>query len=372
VGCKLGGMGERVTLADIAKRAGVHVTTVSLALRNHPALAERTKLRLQALAEEMGYRPDPALSALSAYRQRVRLRKKPAPIAYVTHWDSRWGWKQAPAHEQFWEGASKKAEQLGYALEHFWLGEPHLTHHRLSDILKARGVDGVILASHRFDRDEPVNFEWSRFSAVKIDFFPHEPRLHTVTNDQRAIVALAVRRVLALGYRRIGLVMHKNWDIAVDRAWSAGYLAEQQTLRPEERLPMLVYPSAGEDAAAKRDEDVKVPKVVFQKWFTEYQPEVIISYGPFVLPTLAELRIQVPRDVAYVELFLQGAVESTAGVRQNCARVGELAVEILAGKLQQHTVGIPLYSTSTYVEGTWCDGASLPLSPRPVSPKKSK
>ena len=33
---------RRVTLADIAKQANVHVTTVSLALRNHPRLPEKT------------------------------------------------------------------------------------------------------------------------------------------------------------------------------------------------------------------------------------------------------------------------------------------------------------------------------------------
>lgn len=44
---------RRVTLADIAKRAEVHVTTVSLALRNHPRLPEKTRSRIQKLAKEM-------------------------------------------------------------------------------------------------------------------------------------------------------------------------------------------------------------------------------------------------------------------------------------------------------------------------------
>ena len=51
------------TLADIAREAGVHVTTVSLALRNHPRLPESTRLRLQNLAKLRGYTPDPWLPA---------------------------------------------------------------------------------------------------------------------------------------------------------------------------------------------------------------------------------------------------------------------------------------------------------------------
>jgi hypothetical protein len=37
---------------------------------------------------------------------------------------ARWGWKQARAHLRFFAGAAAKARQLGYKLEHFWLGEP--------------------------------------------------------------------------------------------------------------------------------------------------------------------------------------------------------------------------------------------------------
>src|SRR5690606_18100520 len=57
---------RRVTLSDIAKQAEVHVTTVSLALRNHPRLPERTRKRIQKIAEELGYQPDPVLQALVA------------------------------------------------------------------------------------------------------------------------------------------------------------------------------------------------------------------------------------------------------------------------------------------------------------------
>src|SRR5690606_28938960 len=108
-------------------------------------------------------------------------------------------------------GAEEKAHDLGYRLEHFWLGEPKLTHQRMSDILFARGITGVIIASHRYEVDTELRFDWDRFSAVKIDFFPHEPTLHNVTNDQRAIVRLAMRRVIAAGYRRIGFVFPGVW-----------------------------------------------------------------------------------------------------------------------------------------------------------------
>lgn len=49
-------MKKNVTIKDIARVAGVHHTTVSLALRNSKALKEETREKIRALAFEMGYR----------------------------------------------------------------------------------------------------------------------------------------------------------------------------------------------------------------------------------------------------------------------------------------------------------------------------
>jgi len=53
-----------------------------------------------------------------------------------------------------------KANELGFNLEHFWLGEPGLTHGRLSRILYSRGINGVIIASHAREIDVELHFDW--------------------------------------------------------------------------------------------------------------------------------------------------------------------------------------------------------------------
>jgi LacI family transcriptional regulator len=348
-------MNGRVTQTDIAKRAGVHSTTVSLALRNHPSLPAETRKRLQDLAEAMGYRPDPDLRALMVYRQSVHAPKTATTLAYVTNWETQWGWKDFPAHAEFYAGAMEKASALGYRLDHFWLGEPGLTDQRMSDILRARGITGVVIASHLPHVDRPLALDWSRLSAVKIDFHPSKPHLHNVTNDQCAIIRLAMRQMIAAGYRRIGFVIPAWFDDFVDQAWCAGFLVEQQRLDPLERIPILLYPGN-----TVQENGGLVPASVFNPWFNRFRPEAIVSWGPFVLPRLAELGLTVPRDVAYADVFLDRGDGKTAGVRQNCRRVGELAIEILAGQLQHHIFGIPPFPTVSLVEGTWFDGATLP------------
>ena len=354
-------MNARVTMADVAKQAGVHVTTVSLALRNHPSLPVTTRQRLRDLAEKMGYQPDPALCSLVAYRRGARPRKDKPILAYVTHWDSRYGWKDASAHSAFFDGASRKATDLGYQIEHFWLGEPGLTHQRMSDILYSRGITGVIVASHRREVDVPLKFDWSRFSAVKIDVLPHEPELHHVTNDQRAIVQLAVRRVISAGYKRIGFVMHAAWDESLDLAWSAGFLAEQQKLAPADRIPIFRFPEPLPNLDSQEPPDFYVaPRGKFEAWFKQHRPEVLVSKRSFVQPRLNDMGISIPGDLAFVDIFLEAFDGTTAGVRQNNGTVGEQAVEILVGQLHQHKFGLPAFPTATLVEGTWFDGESLP------------
>lgn len=352
---------RRITLADIAARAGVHVTTVSMALRNHPRLPAATRERLQALARQMGYQKDPMLQALSAYRGKVRARQQPT-LAYLTNWDTKLGWQQNIAHPEFFAGATTKAGELGYKLEHFWMGEPGLTHQRMSKILETRGITGLIIASHRRDTDAALHFDWSRFSAVKIDYLPHQPQLHNVTNDQCSIVREAVQRARILGYRRIGCVLHRGWDHAVDHLGSAGFLTEQAQLDPVDYVPLHLFPEP-EPAAAwlmEVEVDAVAPTAALATWWEEHRPEVIISKRSFVAPALKELGLRVPEDVALIDLFLETGNGEVAGVRQNHHAVGELAVELLTGQLHHHKYGVPEIPTTTFVEGTWFDGATCP------------
>jgi LacI family transcriptional regulator len=363
---------RRVTLADIARKAGVHVTTVSLALRNHQRLPEKTRQRLQDLARQMGYAPDPLLRALVAYRGNIMVRKNPPTLAYVTNWNTRWGWKQTTAHPDFFAGAQAKARELGFNLEHFWLGEPGLTHGRFSRILYSRGINGLIIASHVREIDVELHFDWARFSAVKIDFFPHKPELPNVTNNQCNVIRLAVRRVMAAGYRRIGFAMHRGWDHSVDHLWSAGFLCEQENITPKDRIPMHLFPAPEpvERWFNESKADVTADPAEFRRWFEKYRPEVVISKGSFVLQRMREMGLRVPADVAFVDVFLEKFDGRMAGVRQNHATVGALAVEILAGQLQHNKFGIPPIPTTTYVEGTWCDGDSCPPRETPLHTKR--
>lgn len=356
-------MQKRVTMADIAREAGLHVTTVSLALRNSQRLSARTRERVKKLAKEMGYTPDPWMRALVSYRDRSRKRVNLPVLAYVTNWNTRWGWKNVTAHPDFYVGAEEKAKELGFVLDHFWMREPGLSHERLNQIFKTRGIAGLIFSSHVREIDELLKFDWDDFSAVKIDYFPHQPSLTTITNNHLHISRLAMQHVMAAGYRRIALVMDQGWDETVDHHWCAGFCWEQRSLRPVDRIePYLIPPQIWEELQAEeRAGGPRHPYVAeLAHWLAERRPEVVISKKEFVWPALMELGWQVPDDIAFVDLFLEKRDGQVAGVWQNHETVGALAAETVAAMIQHNQRGIPEIPTTSLVEGTWQDGASLP------------
>lgn len=60
---------KRVSIRDVAKAAGVSITTVSKALNNYPDVNEQTKKRIQELVEKMNYVPDTAGRSMGGITQ---------------------------------------------------------------------------------------------------------------------------------------------------------------------------------------------------------------------------------------------------------------------------------------------------------------
>ncbi len=129
---------RRCTIKDIAEAAGISHTAVSLALRNHPKVSAETREKVRKLAEQMGYRPDPLLGALVAYRQGLRPAGFRETIAWVTNYSTQDGWR-INAYNKYFEGATERAQQLGYSIDEVWLREPGVSARQVSRVFRARG-----------------------------------------------------------------------------------------------------------------------------------------------------------------------------------------------------------------------------------------
>ena len=61
-----------VSQREIAAAAGVSVSAVSLALRNHPKVSPQVRARIHAIAKRMGYHADPRISTLMEHLRAAR------------------------------------------------------------------------------------------------------------------------------------------------------------------------------------------------------------------------------------------------------------------------------------------------------------
>src|SRR5712672_334593 len=96
------------TMQQIADAAGVSRMAVSLALRNSPKISAATAERIRRLAEELGYRPNPMVSALMTQLRHSRDMKKPSVLAYVTAFPTEEGWRRPRPAAAFYEGARRR------------------------------------------------------------------------------------------------------------------------------------------------------------------------------------------------------------------------------------------------------------------------
>ena len=341
-------MPSRVTLRDVATRLSIHVSTVSLALRNSPRLSGKTRELVKSAAKEMGYVHDSMLDALNAYRDSRRRRADPPVLGYVTCWQLPLG--EIRHHRLYWKGARRRAGELGFRLEHFSLASPGMTDARLGDILLARGIAGVVLSSFEKGTTE-VRFDWDQLSAVRIELQPAWPPLNTTAVDHVRAIAEAVAQARRLGYRRPGFMLGHDWSELVEDRWKMGFLWAQQELARGDRLPVFHFYADWKH----------VPRTFrFRRWFLEHRPDVLLGPHTNVEPRLADLGLHVPRDVAVIDPFLETAHPFYAGVLHDFEEVGARAVDALVLAVTQNLRGIPKDMVRSYIDGFWHGGPSCP------------
>ena len=109
--------GKRVTQSDVAKKCGVNRATVSLALKEHPSIPPITRDRVCAAARQLGYEPDPMLSALAAYRGRLRPSSFHGTLAWITRADRDFDWRAYRHFVDYFEGAKAGSKRHGFTPE---------------------------------------------------------------------------------------------------------------------------------------------------------------------------------------------------------------------------------------------------------------
>ena len=294
----------------------------------------------------MGYQPDPMLSALSSYRLSRQEKPVQAALAWLTFWKNPKELHTLQEFDLYWQGATERANQLGFRLDEFAVGK--VTPERLDGMLKARGIQGILLAPYRPAMDDALmRFPFKDYATVRFGRSTDKPYADSITSDQISNAELAFEQMLARGYQRIGLV----GSLSATRPYGAGFFWAQELHATLEKIPELNF-SEGESMGPKQLER-------FAAWFKKEQPEAILTDKPELYDWLIKLDYRIPEDIALATLTIHDT-PINAGIDQNPMQIGRMATQLLTSHLYAMTKGLPELPCQTLVPGTWIDGDMLP------------
>lgn len=302
-------MRSRPTIVDVAVRAGVSKSLVSLALRGDDGVSPATRERILATADELGYRSN----ALARALRQTRTMLLGVVVASLDN----------PYHTEVIEAVEQAAEQHGLSV---LLAHGARKAGRMAERLDALGdlnVDGLVVVSSWADpallqaaaRRAPVAMVGRSLQPVA--------GIDSVNNDDERGAALAIGHLVAAGHERIahltsshrpaGLARRAGYEAAMASHGLAGRVRVIERGREEPAGPGLDAALAeGGCSAVFARNDVEAFDVLDHAW---------------------DQGIEVPGELAVVgyddsALALRARPRLTS-VHQPRAEMGALAVELL-------------------------------------------
>ncbi|MFT4153584.1 LacI family DNA-binding transcriptional regulator [Parafilimonas sp.] len=182
------------TIKEIAKRLNISVSTVSRALHDHPSIGLRTKMRVQQLADELGYEPN---KIAIFFKQR-----KTFAIGVVL----------PSLIEEFFSKAISGIEDVARKNNyHVFIGQSHDDVEMEKEIIRAmkdQHVDGLIvsLSKQTKNYDHFTALEKYNIPVVFFDRVPSLANVHKVAFDMVKGTKQMLEFLIKKGHRRIGIL----------------------------------------------------------------------------------------------------------------------------------------------------------------------
>ncbi|MFC4590000.1 LacI family DNA-binding transcriptional regulator [Sphaerisporangium corydalis] len=180
-------------IGEIARRSGVSRSTVSYALSGKRRVSEGTRRRIQAVIDELGYRPNATARALKEGRTRTIGLVIPPAGRRLT--DMQLGF------------VASVVDAAGRADLDVLLSPSGGEHDRSFErVVVGRRVDGVILMEIRMRDDRVASLGQAGLPFVGIGRTGSPERMSWVDIDYETLIARCVHHLADLGHRRIAFV----------------------------------------------------------------------------------------------------------------------------------------------------------------------
>ncbi|MCM3719019.1 LacI family DNA-binding transcriptional regulator [Fictibacillus phosphorivorans] len=182
-----------VSIKDIAKKAGVSISTVSYALNGSPKVTKETSERIQAIAKELNYIP-------SAAARSLKKRETKIIGIYLTNYSGAF-------YGELLQGMMETLSKNGYELIVCSGKESHR-------FLPERMIDGAIILDATYETEELLSHAERGHKLVVMDRRMDHPNISQVLLDNKAGATLAIDHLAEKGHRKIYVV--KGPEISFD------------------------------------------------------------------------------------------------------------------------------------------------------------
>ena len=221
-------------MKDVARQAGVDVSTVSLAINNDPRIRDETRARILAIAAELGYRKNHLARGLRS--------GKSFTIGAVVGYSSSAFWSEVLAGAQGILAEHDYHLLLDYAPSELRREEMQI------EALKQKRVDGFLIAPSDDDPQTPEQkpavehyraLEAEKIPFVFVDRFVPGLDADYVAADNFAAARAATRHLLRLGHKRVAYIYAPHRMNTAQHERLQGY----QSVMKEARLEPIPWES---------------------------------------------------------------------------------------------------------------------------------
>jgi LacI family transcriptional regulator len=327
---------NKITIYDVATKAGVSRQTVSRVLNNRHDVSEETRKRVQDIIKDLNYRPSAVAQSLS--------RQKSYLFGVVTA-----GLKYIGPSNTL-NGITSKAEELGYGLLLKELASFSTNNvHPLLQWFQSHQVDGIIWAAPEIGDNRNWLDELLPVIDVPIIFLTMEKRenVSIVSIENYLGARTATQYLISLGRKNIGHIAGPlDWWEARRRMQGWNSALTEAGYRPSDLMWTEGNWSSKSGKTAFIELAAKFPEM---DGLFVANDQMALS----VLPVALEQGIKIPEDLMVIGF--DGIPESEflcpslTTVFQNLNELGSLAVEELVrlaeNKLTANTVCEPKYIT---------------------------
>jgi DNA-binding LacI/PurR family transcriptional regulator len=314
---------RRATLYDVARVAGVSHMTVSRVVRQEKGVRESTRDKVREAIREMGYQPDPALSALAAYRTRGGGRGDGSALAFLDCDGTKFS-------RDVLAGVRAEAALLGYRVATHRPPLDTAGQRRLSRILFHRGIRGLLFGPSDEER-EFAGWDWPEVAAVSLAALTHRPAMHAVAMNYFDGAFSACRILWENGCRRIGFAIDPGLERRTGHQWLGGYAAAMEC------RDLLIYRGRWPVGAA------------FRRWAKESRLDGLLAIDGRLIRLIADEAV----SVMLLNDADRGAFPALRVLRLNRADIGAEGVRLLHHLLLRREYGLPDRPRMVAVRGTW-------------------